>query len=45
VTVGWERLGQNRRVELTTLTRGNGTWKRVFFGYAHSNDGFTLIEL
>ena len=25
VTVGWERLGQNRRVELTTLTRGNGT--------------------
>jgi type II secretory pathway pseudopilin PulG len=25
VTVGWERLGQNRRVELTTITRGNGT--------------------
>lgn len=25
VTVGWERLGQNRQVELTTITRGNGT--------------------
>jgi prepilin-type N-terminal cleavage/methylation domain-containing protein len=25
VTVSWNRLGQNRRVELTTITRGNGT--------------------
>jgi len=25
VTVSWERLGQTRRVELTTITRGNGT--------------------
>jgi type II secretory pathway pseudopilin PulG len=25
VTVSWARLGQNRRVELTTITRGNGT--------------------
>jgi type II secretory pathway pseudopilin PulG len=25
VTVSWERLGQDRRVELTTITRGNGT--------------------
>lgn len=25
VSVSWERLGQARRVELTTLTRGNGT--------------------
>jgi type II secretory pathway pseudopilin PulG len=25
VTISWERLGQIRRVELTTLTRGNGT--------------------
>ena len=25
VTIRWERLGQTRRVELTTLTRGNGT--------------------
>jgi prepilin-type N-terminal cleavage/methylation domain-containing protein len=25
VTVSWERLGQTRKVELTTITRGNGT--------------------
>ncbi len=25
VTISWERLGQTRRVELTTITRGNGT--------------------
>jgi prepilin-type N-terminal cleavage/methylation domain-containing protein len=25
VTVSWERLGQTRRLELTTITRGNGT--------------------
>jgi len=25
VIVSWERLGKNRRVELTTITRGNGT--------------------
>jgi len=25
VTVNWEHLGQNRRVELATITRGNGT--------------------
>lgn len=25
VTVSWERLGQTRRVDLTTITRGNGT--------------------
>lgn len=25
VTVRWDRLGQNRRVELSTITRGNGT--------------------
>lgn len=25
VTISWERLGQSRRVELTTITRGNGT--------------------
>jgi type II secretory pathway pseudopilin PulG len=25
VTVSWERLGQSRRVELTTITRGNGS--------------------
>ena len=25
VTIHWERLGQARRVELTTLTKGNGT--------------------
>jgi prepilin-type N-terminal cleavage/methylation domain-containing protein len=25
VTVNWERLGKTRRVELTTITRGNGT--------------------
>ena len=25
VTVSWERLGQNRRVELATITWGNGT--------------------
>jgi type II secretory pathway pseudopilin PulG len=25
VTISWERLGRTRRVELTTLTRGNGT--------------------
>ena len=25
VSISWERLGQARRVELTTLTRGNGT--------------------
>jgi type IV pilus assembly protein PilV len=25
VTVRWDRLGQNRRVELSTITKGNGT--------------------
>jgi Tfp pilus assembly protein PilV len=25
VTVTWERLGQSRKVELTTITRGNGS--------------------
>jgi Tfp pilus assembly protein PilV len=25
VAVSWERLGQSRRVELTTITRGNGS--------------------
>ncbi|MGE5255397.1 MAG: type IV pilus modification PilV family protein [Hyphomicrobiales bacterium] len=25
VTVNWQRLGQTRRLELTTITRGNGT--------------------
>ncbi|MCU0558844.1 MAG: hypothetical protein MUD16_01440 [Desulfobacterales bacterium] len=25
VTVRWDRLGQQRRVELSTITRGNGT--------------------
>lgn len=25
VTVRWDRLGQNRRVEFSTITRGNGT--------------------
>jgi prepilin-type N-terminal cleavage/methylation domain-containing protein len=25
VTVSWDRLGQSRRVRLTTITRGNGT--------------------
>ena len=25
VTVSWDRLGQSRRVRMTTITRGNGT--------------------
>jgi len=25
VTVGWNRLGKNRAIELTTITRGDGT--------------------